>query len=309
LGQVVPGSGELLQQTTRPAPPKPSSNPGLTVNQPAAQPLPASDGFLIRHIEISGNTLVASAELRTLVQPSEGKVINLAWLEDLADLITKRYQDHGYLLSRAYIPPQTLSDGSVRIAVLEARYGAVVVTNTSRVSETLLLSYLHRLEAGGPVVEDALQRSLLLLSDVPGAVVNSTLAPGVDPGTTELHVSASPGAPESGSFGLDDAGNRYTGRERLSAAVNVNDPLRRGDVLSLNAMTTGPDLSYGRVGYQTLLENGEGTTVGGGLSGLYYQLGHGLSDLHAHGTAEVETLTVSQPLMPPTFIRIGIPTR
>jgi hemolysin activation/secretion protein len=297
LGQVVPNSGELLQQTTRPMLPKPSSNTGLTINEPAAQQLPASDPFLVRRIEISGNTLLASAELRSLVQPSEGKMLNLALLQDLAALITKRYQDHGYLLSRAYIPPQTLSDGSVRIAVLEARYGAVSVSNTSRVSDALLSSYLRPLEPGSPVVEDALQRSLLLLSDVPGAVVNATLAPGADPGTTDLQLSASLGAPDSGSFGLDNAGNRYTGRERLSAAVNVDDPLQRGDVLSLNAMTTGPDLSYGRVGYQALLENGEGTTVGGGLSGLYYHLGNGLSDLHAHGTAEVETLTVLQPVI------------
>jgi len=297
LGQVVPNSGELLQQTKRPTLPNPSSNTGLTINEPAAQQLPASDPFLVRHIEISGNTLLTSAELRSLVQPSEGKMLNLALLQNLAALITQRYQDHGYLLSRAYIPPQTLSDGSVRIAVLEARYGAVAVSNTSRVSDALLRSYLRPLEPGSPVVEEALQRSLLLLSDVPGAVVNSTLAPGADPGTTDLQLSATPSAPDSGSFGLDNAGNRYTGREQLSAAVNVYDPLLHGDMLSLNAMTTGPDLSYGRVGYQALLDNGEGTTVGGGLSALYYHLGNGLSDLHAHGTAEVESLTLLQPLI------------
>jgi hemolysin activation/secretion protein len=297
LGQVIPGSGELLQETTRPTLPNPSFNTGLSIKAPAAQQLPPSDPFLVRHIEISGNTLLASAELRSLVQPSENKMLNLAWLEDIAALITKRYQDHGYLLSRAYIPPQTLGDGTVRIAVLEARYGVVAVANTSSVSDALLRSYLRPLQSGGPVVEDALQRSLLLLSDVPGAVVHSTLAPGPDPGTTDLQLSAAPGATDSGTFGLDNAGNRYTGRERLSASINFNDPLRRGDVLSLDAMTTGPDLSYGRIGYQTLLENGEGTTVGGGLSGLYYRLGNGLSDLHAHGTAEVETLTLMQPLI------------
>jgi hemolysin activation/secretion protein len=269
----------------------------LTVHEPAASQLPPSDPFLVRHIEISGNTLVSSAELRALVQPSEGKMLNLAWLQDLAAVITKRYQDHGYLLSRAYIPPQTLSEGSVRIAVLEARYGAVELSNTSRVSDALLRAYVRPLEPGSPVVEGALQRSLLLLSDVPGAVVNSTLAPGTDPGTTDLQLSATAGAPDSGSFGVDDAGNRYTGRERLSAALNLNDPLQHGDVLSLNAMTAGPDLTYGRAGYQVLLANGAGTTLGGALSALYYHLGHGLSDLHAHGTAGVETLTLMQPLI------------
>jgi hemolysin activation/secretion protein len=252
---------------------------------------------MVRHIEISGNRLLSTAELRSLVEPSEGKMLNLSYLEELADLITKRYQDHGYLLSSAYIPPQTLSDGSVRIAVLEARYSAFEVANTSRVSDAFLLAYMRPLDLGGPVAEGPLQRSLLLLSDVPGVAVTSTLAPGADPGTTDLQLAATPGAAESGSLGLDDAGNRYTGRERLSAAINVNDPLRHGDVLSLNAMTAGPDLTYGRAGYQALLGNGEGTTVGGGVSGLYYRLGNGLSDLHAHGTAEVETLTVMQPLV------------
>jgi hemolysin activation/secretion protein len=56
-------------------------------------------------------------------------------------------------------------------------------------------------------------------------------------------------------------------------------------------------LTYGRVGYQALIDNGTGTTVGGALSGLYYHLGNGLSALHAHGTAEVETLSVMQPLI------------
>jgi hemolysin activation/secretion protein len=297
LGQVIPGSGELLQQTTRPTLPKPSSDTGLKIDEPRDEQLPTSAPFLVRHIEISGNTLLKSAELRSLIQSSEGKMLNLSYLQDLAAVITKRYQDHGYLLSRAYVPPQILSEGKVRIAVLEALYGAVTVLNSSPVSDAFLKSYLRPLQPGSPVIEHALERSLLLLSDVPGTVVSSTLAPGADPGTTVLQLTATPGARASGSFGLDNAGNRYTGRERLSAAVNVDDPLHRGDVLSLNAMTSGPDLSYGRVGYQALLEDGEGTTVGGALSGLYYRLGHGLSDLHAHGTAAVETLTVMQPLI------------
>ena len=297
LGQVIPGSGELLQQTPQPTAPAPSSKTGLTISIPAAQPLPTSGAFLVQHIQISGNLLLTAAELRPLVQPSEGKMLSLSQLQDLATLITERYQQRGYLLSRAYIPPQTLSDGSVRIAVLEARYGAVAIENSSSVCDALLQSYLRPLTPGDPVIEDALQRSLLLLSDVPGAVVNSTLAPGAEPGTTDLQLSASQGARESGSLGLDNAGNRYTGRERLSAALNIDNPLQHGDVLSLNAMTAGPDLSYGRVGYQTLLLDGQGTSVGGAVSALYYQLGHGLSDLHAHGTAEVETLTLMQPLI------------
>jgi hemolysin activation/secretion protein len=297
IAQTIPSSGELLQQAARPVVQTPSSNVGLRIDQPAPDRLPSSDSFMVRHIEISGNSLLPSSELDAMVSPSEGKMLNLSYLEDLAARITERYQKSGYLLSRAYIPPQTLSDGTVRVVVLEARYGAVALINNSRVSDALLMSYLTPLKPGGPVVEDGLQHSLLLLSDVPGSVVSSSLAAGTDIGTSDLQVTASPGALYSGSVGLDDAGNRYTGRARLSATVDVDNPLHLGDVFALSGLSAGPGLTYGRVGYQALVDNGEGTVVGGALSGLYYHLGNGLSALHAHGTAVVETVTAMQPLI------------
>jgi hemolysin activation/secretion protein len=297
MAQVVPGSGELLQQTPRPALPTPSSNAGLTIKEPAPSELPPSAPFMVQHIEITGNTLLPSSELHPLVSASEGKLLNLSALEDLAARITERYQRSGYLLAHAYLPPQTLSNGTVRIAVLEARYGAVLLNNTSKVHDALLKSYLAPLQPGQPVVEDALQRSLLLLSDVPGAVVSSALAAGAEVGTSQLEVSAAPGVPYSGSLGLDDAGNRYTGRPRFTAMVNVDSPLGLGDVLTLNGLTAGSGLTYGRVGYQALVADGEGTSLGGAVSGLYYHLGNGLTALHGHGTAEVETLTALQPLI------------
>ena len=295
--QTVPGSGELLQQTPRPSAPAPAPNPGLTIQQPAARAHDDSPPFLVRHIEISGNSLLSTVELHALVEKSEGQTLNLGYLEELAAVITKRYQDHGYLLSRAYIPAQTLSDGTVRIAVLEVRYGAVSLSNSSRVSDALLKSYLTPLRSGQPVVEDALERRLLLLADVPGAVVNSSIAPGAAVGTSDLQVTAVPGAVYDVALAADNGGNRYTGRDRVTATATMNDPLGHGDVLSVTGLTTGANLDYGRLAYQSLLANGTGTSVGGSVSGLYYHLANGLTQLHAHGTARTESVTVMQPFI------------
>jgi hemolysin activation/secretion protein len=295
--QVIPGSGELLQQTAPPAPPTRSAPLKLKVEQPAPTAEQGGEPFLVLHIEIRGNTLLPSAELRRIVAQSEGKMLNLANLEALAGLITQRYRERGYLLSSAYVPAQTLSDHTVHIAVLEAVYGDIMFTNASKAPDKLLNSYLKPLAPGTPITESGLQRSLLLLSDVPGTVVNSTLAPGVRVAASDLDLSATAGAPYGGSVGIDNAGNRYTGRARLSAALGLNNPLGLGDVLSLNGLTAGPDLGYVRVGYTTLLDDGEGTTVGGALSGIDYHLGNDLTDLHAHGTAAVATLSVMQPLI------------
>jgi len=295
--QVIPSSGELLQQAPHPVTSAPASSTGLTIAQPRAAEIDQSSPFLVRRIVIDGNTLLSTAELHSLVESSEGKMLNFSYLEDLAALLTKRYQERGYLLSRAYLPAQTIIEGTVRIAVVEARYGAVLLTNTSKVSDVLLKRFFTPLISGEPVVEGPLERSLLLVADVPGAVVSSTLAPGETVGTSDLLVSGAPGATYSGYAALDDAGNRYTGQIRGSGAININEPFHRGDVLSVMAMTAGQDLVYGRLGYQTLLDNGQGTTVGGALSSLYYHLGDKVADLHAHGTAQVETLSATQPLI------------
>jgi hemolysin activation/secretion protein len=308
--QAIPGSGELLQQTPRPATAAPSSNTGLTIQEPTPLRLDDTTTFLVQHIEISGNTLLPTAELRSLVSASEGKKLNFSNLQQLATLITRRYQDRGYLLSRAYIPPQTIKDGTVRIAVLEARYGAVSLSNTSNVSDALLRSYFTTLRTDQPVTEAPLERSLLLASDIPGAVVSSSLAPGVAPGTSDLKVSAAPGEPYSGYAAVDDAGNRYTGRTRASGTFDLNNPLHQGDVLSATALTAGENFTYGRLGYQALLDDGAGTSVSGALSGLYYHLGDSASDLHAHGTAEVATVSLMQPFIRSTegnlFLQIGV---
>jgi hemolysin activation/secretion protein len=312
-GQTVPSSGELLQQTPRPPASAPSSNTGLAIKQPAAGQNDDSPPFLVRRIEISGNSLLSTSELHSLVEQSEGKTLNLGYLEQLAALITKRYQERGYLLSRAYIPAQTLSDGTVRIAVLEARYGAASLSNKSGVSDALLKSYLSPLRSGQPVAEGALERSLLLLSDVPGVVVNSTVAPGAAVGSSDLEVTAVPGAPYNASVGVDNGGNRYTGRYRASGTVNIDNPLGHGDVFSVTGLTAGGNLDYGRLAYQTLLANGEGTSVGGSVSGLYYHLGNGLSALHAHGTAQTESVTVMQPFIRSVagnlFAQVGFESR
>jgi hemolysin activation/secretion protein len=295
--QVVPNSGELLQTGPRVVVPAPSSNTGLTVHEAPPEERLSSAAFHVERIEIGGNTLLPESELRSMAHPSEGRDLTLQDLEALAARITKDYQDHGYLLSRAYIPAQNLSHGSVRITVLEARYGVVSLSNHSKVADDLLQSYFAALPPGDPVSEKGLDRTLLLLSDVPGAVVNSTLAPGAAPGTSNLLVAATSNAPLSGSASVDDAGNRYTGRARVSVTLDLNDPLGHGDLLSTNAMTSGPDLSYGRLGYTTLLPDGEGTTVGAAVSDLHYALSHGLAELHAHGTAQTESLTLMQPFI------------
>lgn len=295
--QSAPGAGELLQQVRPAAPQAPSSGaPLVRVEGADAAAAAAGAAFEVRSIRITGNTLIAESVLRPLVQDAQGRRMTLSQLSEVAARITARYAQEGYPLSRAIVPAQVVRGGEVELQVVEARYGRVELANSSRVREELLRDTLSRLRAGEPIARDAMDRSLLLLADVPGIAVNATVRPGDAVGTSDLVVQTVPTASMLGQLGVDNQGNRYTGRVRASAALNLINPAGRGDVLSLNLLSSGSRLSYGRAGYDLLL-GGAGTRAGGAVSVVDYRLGDTLAALQAHGTALVLGAFVRQPLV------------
>ncbi len=292
-----PNAGTILQQAQPTPPPAPApNNSGLSIEQASPGSLPASVPFQVSHIEITGNTRIATVTLHALVASGEGQQVTLPELAVLAARITDYYHAHGYPLARAIVPAQTIHDGVVRIEVIEARYGKVSVNNQSSVRSGLLDSTLDELKSGAVVSQAELDRSLLLLSDIPGLQVNATLKPGAEVGSSDLQVDARSAAPVMGNATVDNSGDRYTGRARVGVNVGVLEPLHQGDVLGLSVLSSGSDMNYGRLSYDALL-GGEGTRLGAGYSALHYRLGGNLSDLDAHGTAQDANVFLKQPLV------------
>jgi len=292
----LPNSGQLLQQVPQQPSNVPSSDLDLKMLRPQRERGEDTRPFMVRSIQISGNTLLPTEKLHALVADSEGKELTLNELGDVADRISMAYQRAGYPLARAYVPAQTLRDGVVTIAVVEARYGKVVLQNQSAVSDGPLNATLAPLQPGQPVSNYTLERSLLLLSDIPGALTGSVVRPGTDPGTSDLLVNVNSAPRYTGTIGLDDFGNRYTGRARLGGNFDVNGLLHQGDLLDFSALSSGGGMNYAQGGYRYLL-NGQGTTLRAGVSTLHYHLENGLEELDAHGSALVGSLTLSQPIV------------
>jgi len=294
---VVPDSGTILQQLKPAKPPTPASSAtGLTIEEPNGTQVPPGEAFAVKRLEIQGNTRFNAATLHSLVADAEGKSLNLAELTAVADRITDYYHGHHYPLARAILPTQTIKDGVVVIQVLEARYGKVTLHNQSRVTSSLLQSTLSPLKAGEVIEQTEMDHVLLLTSDVPKIEVHALLKPGEAVGTSDLDVTTAPGPRWSGIASVDDYGNKYTGRTRGGATVSLVDPFDHGDYLSLAGLSSGQDLNYGRLSYESTM-NGLGTRLGGAYSGLHYELGDGLQSLEGHGTAEVGSLWAKHPLV------------
>ena len=297
----VPGtggisSGMLLQQAPQQPATVPPSDLDLRMLHAEKRPAADSRAFMVKGIRVVGNTLLPDARLRSLVAGYEGRQLTLGDLDELADSISTAYLRAGYPLVRVYVPAQTMADGVVKLAVVEARYGKVVLDNQSKVKDGPLKATLAPLQSGQPVSNYTLERSLLLLSDIPGAQASSAIQPGDQPGTSDLMVGVTSAPRYTGTLGVDDYGNEYTGRARATGSFAVNGLLHEGDLLDFSAASSGGGMNYFQGGYRWLL-NGQGTTLRGGISSLHYHLGDQLSALDAYGSALVGSLTLTQPIV------------
>lgn len=223
-----------------------------------------------------------------------GSELSLADLQGMADAVTQGYRRAGYLVAQAILPAQTIENGVVNLRVTEGRYGQITVRNQSRLADSVVQDRLLGLSSGDAITMAPLDSRLLLLSDVPGVAITSTLAPGSAAGTSDLLVDVIPGKLLTGSVDADNAGNRYTGYNRLGATINLNNPAGRGDVASLRVLTSGKGLNYARASYQMPFGK---LTAGVAYSWLGYELGREFSSLQATGNARIASLYASYPLL------------
>lgn len=290
-----PVVGGALQQIPPVETPR-AAAPDLRVERPGTGATEAASGVRIRVaiLRITGNTLFSEAELVAATGVLPGAELTLPELRNAAAAITAVYNRHGYILAQAYLPPQEVKDGVLTITVVEGRYGAITLNNPNTLSDGVARGRLRGLHPGDPVAIGPLERSLLLLSDLPGVAVHSTLAPGAAAGASDLAVTFTPGRRVTGSLEADNAGNRYTGAYRLGGAINLNNPTGHGDRLGLRVLASTEGLAFGRAAYEAPVGDG---TVGLAYTHMRYQLGEEFDALDAAGTADIVSLYGDYPLI------------
>lgn len=295
FAQTAPAGGDLLRETERAnARPAPATLPPLPAPQPTGEgsgPTVRVEGFVV-----TGATLVDEATLQAVLRPWVGRPASLDSLRRAADAVAQAYRERGWL-ARATLPEQQVSDGRVRIAVVEGRLAALRIDRAADAQRALpddavRAAMLARQRLGEPVRAEDLQRAVTLLDETPGTHAASLLEPGDKEGETRLVVAVK-GAPlVSGSASLDNSGAVATGEARATLNLALNGALRRGDqgTLTLNVSTGS---RYARAGASLPL-GVDGWRAAAYLSALDY--GYDLSSVRYSGTASVLGAALSYPL-------------
>jgi hemolysin activation/secretion protein len=302
FAQVTPDAGRILESNKPPvliAPPV----SGTQVLPDAAPPMLAADAgtgrVMVRAFAFEGAAALPAATLQQIVAPYAGRELSFNDMNQAAAAVSAYYRAQGYFLAAAYLPAQDLTRGVVTLRVLEGRVSSLnVVPDASvRLDSDLQRRYLDALVPKGRAVhEDQLERALLLTQDLPGIKARASLSPGEGLGDTAVDVALSEGDFLTGNLGIDNSSNRYTGRTRVTGALNFNDLGGSGAVGSLQLASTGKHFNYARAGL--VMPVGQyGTRVGASYSRLRYELGADFAALDASGTAEVGQLLLAHPLI------------
>jgi hemolysin activation/secretion protein len=263
---------------------------------------PARDDtrVLVSRFVVTGVTVFPMDKLRPLLAAGEARELTLAQIQAFAAQITALYREHGYILARAYVPAQEMRDGVVQIAVLEGRVGKIDITGLRHYSAAYLRRYVEPRSPDRVFEAGDFERGLLVLNDLPGLSLKSTLKPGAETGTTDIVLDADKDRLLTGAIDSNNYGSPETGYERFGVSLNLNNPSGLGDVLAFRGLTStvGGALWLARLSYAIPI-NTYGTKLGGAYthSHVGVNVGAVVGDLNVRGDADIGSLYLLHPFI------------
>lgn len=241
--QTLPGS--VQPGRDRPAPQVPSQPDfDFRIEAPHRSPVPRAVDqvhFTLQGIEVHGGTVFPEDVLRAQYQDLLGKDVTLPDILDVADRIEKLYRDAGYILVRAYVPPQQVDDGTFTINIVEGKIANIEVRGGFPATQKQVKAHLENTVGVSPLPLTTMERGLLLSNDLPGVVATGILTPSKDvPGASDVVVDiAQPRF--SGGLAVDNRGSSFSGHWTLAGDVQVNSLL--GNDQLAGSVTMSPDAS------------------------------------------------------------------
>ncbi|WP_019502181.1 ShlB/FhaC/HecB family hemolysin secretion/activation protein [Pseudanabaena sp. PCC 6802] len=240
--------------------PKTGGNPDLTsqLAQATSEPL-----IPVKKIAIVGSTVFSDEQLQVLVAPLLNRSVTLVELQELANKVTKLYQENNYITSRAVLPAdQDINDGEIVIQVIEGKLERIDIKKdeSARLSEDYIRDRIApavTVPLNFARIEEELQ---LLRNDPLIAEIKANLSAGEGGGSSILEVTVKEAKLLNLGLSLDNYGNSATGIYRFGVTPQLLNLSGIGDRLAANYTRSGSADAFS-FDYQLPL-NPKGGTLG-----------------------------------------------
>ncbi|MEH1883538.1 ShlB/FhaC/HecB family hemolysin secretion/activation protein [Nostoc sp.] len=235
-------SPELPQQLPPPAELFPPSVPTPTPDEPPLGNFPQT--IVVERFEVLGSTVFSPKELAKATAEFTKRPISLTEVYQARSKITDLYVRNGYITSGAYIPPQTIQSGVVKIQVVEGKLEDIQVTGTRRLNPNYVRSRLA-IATSAPLNRQRLLEALQLLQLNPLIQnVSAELSAGSRTGSSLLEVKVSEAKTFSSQIVLDNGRSPSVGSFRRRLQLNEANLLGLGDSLGVAYTNTDGSNSF-----------------------------------------------------------------
>ncbi|BCL34914.1 hypothetical protein NSMS1_13610 [Nostoc sp. MS1] len=293
--QQLPPPAELLE------PPSGDINP----QQPTPTDTPQT--ITVQRFEVVGSTVFSQQELAQATAEFTQRPITLAELFQARSKITELYVSKGYITSGAYIPPQTIKSGVIKIQVVEGRLEDIQISGNRRLNSNYVRSRLA-IATQPPLNRDKLLEALQLLQLNPLIQnLSAELSAGSRPGTSILQVQIAEAKTLNVQLAIDNGRSPGVGSFRRRIQLSEANLLGLGDSLSAAYSNTDGSNTFD-TSYTLPLNSRNGTLSFNFGTSSSRVIEQPFSTLDIESSSRYYEITYRQPLMqsPTQELAIGL---
>jgi len=190
-----------------------------TADSSAAKAKAAAPHFAVEKYLVTGNSLLTPGQLAQVLTNSQSAFGTNVTFDDiraqLADL-QMAYRERGYVTVSVGLPQQRLTNAEVKIKVTEGRLGNIKVEGNNWYSTENVLRALPSLHTNMLLNSHVFQRELDNANSSRDRQVYPVIAPGPEPGTTELTLKVKDRLPLHARAEINNSGTPGTPESRVA---------------------------------------------------------------------------------------------
>lgn len=207
-------------------------NAGVTQTQ-------ADNSVYIGSVTIDESEILSPDEIKAITSKLEGKNVTIADIQQVVNEINRLYATRGFVTARAYLPEQTITDGNIRIGLIESKVGNVTVSGNKYTRTKYITDRVGQdQDKVFDIVE--LEKDVVSFNRYnEGVSLKANLKAGTTPGTTDINISAEEKFPFHIVGVMDNAGRYSTGRIRGGAMIYADSLFHNRDKMSLGSYFSG----------------------------------------------------------------------
>jgi hemolysin activation/secretion protein len=211
----------------------PSARPSVAQTAPLAAHATANAGpkFTVYNYEVTGNTLLPPKSISAILTNVPGAFGTNVSFDNIRDVVTHlqtAYRERGYVTVAVDLPPQRLTNATVKVQVIEGRLDAITVKGNRYFSSANVMRALPGLHTNMILNGLTFQAELNRANANQDRQIYPVIDPGPEPGTSDLTLDVKDRLPFHGKIDLDNESSPGTPDLRVNSSA-VYDNLWQQD--------------------------------------------------------------------------------